>query len=86
MGINFQKQSSNAFKNIEHAIDKIPTRFDDISTEIAAGKLEKYYRQNEQKITSTYSLGNVLSEKLGKLLNQVVWHFDLLLFVKTRGL
>lgn len=64
MSVNFKKYGYKVIQNLE----KTQTRFDDIKKEIAAEKLEKYYRQNESKVTSTFTLGNVV----GNLLDKVV--------------
>ena len=72
MNINIANQVLNVVKNIERKSDKIPTRFDDIINDIAAERMEKYYRQNNTSVTSTYTLGSVLNSELGNLLNKVV--------------
>lgn len=72
MNMNIEKPALKIRNSIENQARRIPTRFDDITNEIAAEKMEKYYRQNEQKIISTYTLGNVLSQELGNLLNKVI--------------
>lgn len=64
MSVNFKKYGYKVIQNLE----KTQTRFDDIKKEIATEKLEKYYRQNESKVTSTFTLGNVV----GNLLDKVV--------------
>lgn len=72
MKMNVKNPILQFYKTIDKQAGKIPTRFDDITKEIAAEKMEKYYRQNETNSTSTYTLGNVLSEELGDLLNKVI--------------
>lgn len=66
--------SLNFPKHISQVIDtKIPTRYDDITKEIAMEKMEKLAKEYEQgmfklpeKITY-YKLGDVLGDKLDKI-------------------
>ena len=63
----------NITQNVAQVIDsKIPTRFDDIQKEIQQAKIEEYFKQFiPQNSDKTYSLGNVLSEELGKKLDKI---------------
>ena len=54
-----------ARKNIT---DRIPTRFDDITKEIIADKNRKYFQQAQTpEVTTYYTIGSVVGEKLNKI-------------------
>lgn len=70
--MNVTNQALKVMENVEKKSGKIPTRFDDIINDIAAERMEKYYRQNDTSVTSKYTLGSVLNSELGNLLNKVI--------------
>lgn len=63
-----------AFKNINYKKLNVPTRFDDIQKEIVAEQMKssveaykKYVPQIDKEIR-TYTLGDVLGQKLSKII------------------
>lgn len=62
----------NSFKHLESTVnDRIPTRFDDIQREILLDRFRDYYNQKsivDIATTSSYKLGDVIGDKLNKII------------------
>ena len=63
-----------AFKNTKYFNNNIPTRFDDIQKEITTERIKnsvkayKKYVPQSDNVIKTYKLGDILGEKLSKII------------------